>query len=87
MCMTSQRPELEVRRAMLTRMRDNLRSQGFEAETNVTVLSVQSVGAEDKDAQSDAIQSLKTKSANCYRGAEELSAQLAKLPKPKKAKA
>jgi hypothetical protein len=85
--MTNQQPELEVRRAMLVQMRDNLRAQGFEAETNVTVLSVQSVRAGDKDAQSQAIADLKAKAQNCYRGAEELSLQLSKLPKPKKAKA
>jgi hypothetical protein len=80
---SNQQPELEVRRSMLTQMRDNLRAQGFEAETNATVLAVQSVGAEGKAAQSQAIGELKQKAENCYRGAEELSLQLSKLSKEK----
>jgi hypothetical protein len=81
---SNQQPELEVRRAMLTQMLANLRAQGFEAETNVTVLSVQTA---NEDERADAIADLKTKAQNCYKGAEELSLQLSKLPKAKKAKA
>jgi len=84
--MVTQRPELEVRRKMLEQMRDNLRAQGFEAETNVLVLSAQSVGADEKEAQQKAINDLEKKAANCYKGAERLSAELAKLPKAKAAK-
>jgi hypothetical protein len=84
--MVSQKPEVEVRRQMLTAMRDDLRAKGFEAETNVSVLSVQSVGAEDEEARAKAIRDLEQKSANCYRGAERLSAELAKLPNAKATK-
>jgi hypothetical protein len=84
--MVTQRPELEVRRKMLEQMRDNLRAQGFEAETNVSVLSVQTVGADEEEAQQKAIHDLEKKAANCYKGAERLSAELAKLPKAKATK-
>ena len=85
--MTSQRPELETRRSMLVQMRDNFRAQGFEAETNALALVVQfAPDAETKAALAKAVSDYETKSENCYKSAEAISAQLAKLPKPKKGK-
>lgn len=84
--MTNQRPELEVRRQMLTQMRDNFRAQGFEAETNVDALSVQTVDPENRAVWEKMLSDYQGKAQNCYRSAEALSAQLAKLPKPKKEK-
>lgn len=85
--MTTQRPELEVRRSMLTQMRDNFRAQGFEAETNAQALAVQfAPDTESKAALAKAVSDYETKSENCYRSAEAVSAQLAKLPKPKQEK-
>ncbi len=83
--MSSQQPELEVRRKMLTQMRDNLRAQGFEAEMNAEALAVQdSEGEEATNAKAKLIADYRTKASNGYKSAEALSAQLAKLPKPKK---
>lgn len=87
MAVSSQRPELETRRAMLTQMRDSFRAQGFEAEMNVTALKVQIVqGEEESQALAKMIADYEGKARNCYRSAEGLSAELAKLPKPKKEK-
>jgi hypothetical protein len=85
--MINQRPELEVRRQMLTQMRDNFRAQGFEAETNVDALAVQLTdGPEAKTQWEKMISDYRSKAENCYRSAEALTGQLAKLPKPKKGK-
>lgn len=71
---------------MLTQMRDNFRAQGFEAETNADALSCQVVPEpEQKATLEKLITDYKGKAENCYRSAEALSLQLAKLPKAKKA--
>ncbi len=84
----NQRPELEVRRQLLTQMRDDLRAKGFQAEMNAEALAVQTPSDDDngRAVHDKAIADLKTMATNCYRGAEALSAQLAKLPKAKKEK-
>ena len=84
---SNQRPELEVRRTMLSQMRDSFRAQGFEAEMNAIGVAVQSADDEEtKAARQKMIDDYNTKSENCYKSAEALSAELAKLPKPKKDK-
>lgn len=72
---------------MLKAMMDNFLKQGFEAETNAQALSVQVVDEDSRDVLGKAVADYRTKADNCYRSAEELSGQLAKLPKAKKAPA
>lgn len=72
---------------MLTQMRDQFRAQGYESEMNALAVSVQLGNTEEEKAsQTKLVADYGTKAENCYRSAEELSAALAKLPKPKKDK-
>lgn len=73
---------------MLTQMRDNFRAQGFEAEMNAVAVRVQVASSEEeKSGKVKIISDFESKAQNCYLSAEELSGELAKLPKPKKEKA
>jgi hypothetical protein len=83
-----QKPDVEIQRRMIEQKRDQFRQAGFDAELEIATLKVQDVSGEsEEDERGKMITTLKGKAENCYRSAEELSAMLARLPKPKKEKA
>jgi hypothetical protein len=75
---TDQRPPLEIQRAILTQMRDNLQASGFEAEINAQILAVQTT---DNNVElTKAIADHTQKAENSYKSAQALSELIAALP-------
>jgi hypothetical protein len=83
--MPSLLPDVEVRRRMLTQMRENFQEQGFEHAMNAEACRVQS--AKDASVTPEVLAAkvaeLEGQSRNAYAAARRMDEELKRLPKPK----
>lgn len=82
--MNAYRPSVEVQRAQLEKAKEQFRQEGYAAEINLEVLSVQT--ALDDEAVERQIKNTENSRDNAYASARKCDELLAKLPKEKKAK-